>query len=95
MNILSACMSVSHVHAWCLRDQKRELDPLEPELQTVVSHMWVLGMDLGPLKEQDMPLAAESFSRLPLPLLDFIRGQNKPSLPSVDPLRFIHFISCV
>lgn len=38
-------MSVSHVHAWCLRDQKRELDPLEPELQTVVSHMWVLGIE--------------------------------------------------
>jgi hypothetical protein len=32
------CMSVYHVCAVALRDQKRVLEPLKSELQTVVSH---------------------------------------------------------
>lgn len=36
-------MHVHHMHSEP-RDQKRVLDPLELELQIVVSHMWLLGI---------------------------------------------------
>lgn len=36
--VLSACMYVYHVCAWCSGDQKRGSDPLELEIQMVVSH---------------------------------------------------------
>lgn len=39
---------VYHMHAGGCKSQKRTLDPLELELQEVVSHpMWVLGIQPG------------------------------------------------
>lgn len=38
MSLLFAGMSVPHMHAWCLRGQKRTLDPLELELPMAMSH---------------------------------------------------------
>ena len=35
--VLSSCMSVYCVRAWCLQGQNRELDPVGPELQVAVS----------------------------------------------------------
>jgi hypothetical protein len=54
-----------YIHAPCtflvaLSGQKRALDPLELELQPVVSHhMDVRELNLGPLQEQLMHLSAE------------------------------------
>jgi hypothetical protein len=42
------------------RGQKRALDPLELELQMVVSCLvWMLGTKLGPLEEQPLLLTPE------------------------------------
>lgn len=38
------------------RDRNRTSDPLDLELQEVVSAMWVLGMNLAPLEEQSVSL---------------------------------------
>lgn len=38
-------MSVHHMFAWCLGMSGRRLDPLELELEMVVSIMWVLGAE--------------------------------------------------
>lgn len=43
MNVSTAYIYVYHMHAWC---QKRILILLELELQTLGSHMWVLGSKL-------------------------------------------------
>ena len=43
MNVSTAYIHVYHMHAWC---QKRILILLELELQTLGSHMWVLGSKL-------------------------------------------------
>lgn len=41
------CVFVQHIHAGAHRIQKRVLDPLELELQAVVSHVtWVQGTKL-------------------------------------------------
>lgn len=46
----------------CLCDQKRALDPLELDLQAVISYpTWVPEPNLGPLQEQNMTLIAEPF----------------------------------
>lgn len=38
MDVLRACVYVHHMHAWCLQRQKRVLQPLELQLQAVLSH---------------------------------------------------------
>lgn len=45
MGNLPEYMSVYHMDVGCLRGQKRVLEFLEPESQTVVSHHWVLESD--------------------------------------------------
>jgi hypothetical protein len=39
-------MYVYNLHVWCLQSQKRLSDPLDLEIQVVVSTMWVLGSKL-------------------------------------------------
>lgn len=46
-------MCISHVNAGAPRGQQEALDSLELELQAIVSRLtWVLGTELGTLKEQ-------------------------------------------
>lgn len=45
---------VYHLCAWCLGGRERLCDPLELQLQTVVSHYVVLGIE--PLEEQQVLL---------------------------------------
>lgn len=53
---LSAYMNVHHMHAWCLQDQKRTLDPVYLELE-VSCGFWEL--NLCPLHEQPVLLTTE------------------------------------
>ena len=41
MNVLPACMFLYHMYAGAHGGQKRALDPLELELQIILSAMWV------------------------------------------------------
>lgn len=74
MDVLPACMSVHHMRVWCRGGQRRVSDPLELELQTVVSHH--VGV---PLEEQPVLLIAES-SLQALSALILTGGQHFRSL---------------
>ena len=70
INHAYACGFV-HVSAVALR-KAAVSDPLEPELQMVVSHhlMWELGSELGSSKEQQVLLTSEpSISLAPRPFI--------------------------
>lgn len=57
---MSICDYVYIAAGGACRVQKRALDPLGLELLAVVGHhMWVLGTELGSLKEQYMLLTAD------------------------------------
>jgi hypothetical protein len=43
IGVLPACIYVHHVFSWYLWGQKRASDPLELELQPVVSHLVAAG----------------------------------------------------
>lgn len=43
--VLPTYMSVYHMCCWCLQRPEENSDCLEPELQAVVSHMWILGIE--------------------------------------------------
>lgn len=58
MVFLQVCLCIMCMPAVC-RGQKRWLNPLERELQIVVSYMWVLGIKPGPLEEQKAFLTIE------------------------------------
>lgn len=49
--ILFTCMSVYPIHAWCLRRPKKGHQISWNQSYTVVSTMWVLKIDRGPLEE--------------------------------------------
>lgn len=53
-------VSVGHVRGSVCRSQKMGSDPMELELQKVISHLlWMLGTKLGPLQIQEALLTAE------------------------------------
>lgn len=63
-----ACISVYHLHAWCLRRPKDSIDHApQLELQRVVSHH-VGARNSGPLEKEPALLAAEP-SLQPKPLV--------------------------
>lgn len=58
MRVLPVCMYQHHTCACCQRDQKRVSDPLEVDLQTVVSRHMDAENQMSPLQEPRVPLAA-------------------------------------
>lgn len=64
-----ACVHVHHTHACACGGQKMVWDPLELELQEVVSSLtWIGNWALGPLQAQPVFLVRAAPSPLPLPL---------------------------
>lgn len=50
LQYLPACMYVQHAHAFACGCQRKRPDLWELELETAVSHIWVLGTDPSPLR---------------------------------------------
>lgn len=59
VSVLTEPLSVHHMHSEPGGDQKRVLDPMEPELQMTVSYRVVLGTESGTLKEEPVFLTPE------------------------------------
>lgn len=45
VSVLSACIHVHHMCAWCPHRSEEAFDPLKLDLCMVVSHPWVLGTE--------------------------------------------------
>lgn len=65
MSILTEPKTLYHMHSVPGGDQKRVLDPMEPELQMTVSYRVVLGTESGTLKEE--PVLTTEPSNSPAP----------------------------